>query len=181
VLALFCEAMRMFLSGADLASDEVTCIAIAQHYGVPSPLCDLTWSPWVALFFASHGGQEGDVGIVQQFSISALRELFGGQAGFGLLQIIEADFVPRIRAQSGFFLEFPGHRLDKQLLPVSVRFRQIAGLVFEDQHLGIGEKLIYPPSTKDLFSGLSKPQLQRFSRIPEQNSWLMPRHGCWMT
>lgn len=169
LLALFCEAMRMFLSRAGFDGQETTCMAIAQHYGVPSPLCDLTWSPWVALFFASHGGQVGDLGIVQAFSLSGLRELCGeGETGFGQLQIIEAEFVPRICAQQGFFIEFPAHRLDTQVIPVSTTFHQVPGLVFEDPLLGISESLIYPATMQDCFAGLERPRLQRFGELLEQ-------------
>ncbi|MGB9277132.1 MAG: FRG domain-containing protein [Terrimicrobiaceae bacterium] len=45
-------------------------MAVAQHYsaadilGVPTWLVDLSRDPWVALFFASDGGETGDFGIV---------------------------------------------------------------------------------------------------------------------
>lgn len=169
VLALFCEAMRLYLDREALDSSEATCMAIAQHYGVPSPLCDLTWSPWVALFFASHGAQAGQIGIVQRFSISTLQEISGqGAANLGTLQIIEAEFVPRIKAQRGFFIEFPTHRLDKQLVAPLIRFLQVPGMVFHDDDLGITEDLIYPPTAQDRFAGLSRPRLQRFSGLMGQ-------------
>ena len=162
-LALFCEAMRQILQSNGLPSDEQRCMAIAQHYGVKSPLVDLTWSPWVALFFASHRGKPGDIGIVQIFSMSALRDLLGrGDTGFGALQIIQdVDFVPRIKNQMGFFMELPAYKLDEHLVPQEIRFHQLDGVLFEDEHLGISEALIYPPDSVDRFAPLAAPKLKR--------------------
>jgi hypothetical protein len=67
--------MHQLLLARELPADELTCMSIAQHYGVKSPLVDLTWSPWVALFFASDNAQTGDVGIVQCFSVHVLRQV----------------------------------------------------------------------------------------------------------
>ena len=166
LLALFCEAMRQLLRKDDVDPPETTCIAIAQHYEIASPLVDLTWSPWVALFFASHKGELGHVGIVQCFSISTLKELFGkGDAGFGTLQVIEAGFVPRIRAQKGFFMEFPALNLDKHIIPWDVRFNQIPGVLFEEKHLDITESLVYPSAADDRFAPFADPKLTRFTEV----------------
>lgn len=166
VLALFCEALRQLLRQGNVDPPEIIRIAIAQHYGIASPLVDLTWSPWVALFFASHKAEQGHVGIVQRFSIAALRDVLGaGFAGFGALQVLEADFVPRIKAQQGFFMEFPALDLDKQVVPWDVRFHQIPGILFEDKDLDISESLLYPSAADDRFAPFADPKLTRFTKV----------------
>jgi FRG domain len=165
ILALFSEALQRAFS--EIEPTELECVAIAQHYGIASPLCDLSWSPWVALFFASDGGLTGDVGIVQCFSISNLTELMGhGKSLFGTVRIVEVKFVPRITAQQGFFLELPGHRLDKQMIPFSQTFEQHDGLVFEDEHLDITRSQIYPSAAEDRFAAFANPVLKTYPFIP---------------
>lgn len=165
ILALFSEALQRAFS--EIEPTELECVAIAQHYGVASPLCDLSWSPWVALFFASDGGLTGDVGIMQCFSISNLTEMMGhGKSLFGTVRIVEVKFVPRITAQQGFFIELPGHRLDKQIIPFSLTFEQHEGLVFEDEHLQITRSRIYPPAEEDRFAAFARPTLKTYPFIP---------------
>jgi hypothetical protein len=167
-LALFCEAMRQILGDRD--PGELGRIAIAQHYGIPSPLIDLTRSPWVALFFASDGGQAGEVGLFQRFSISSLKELAGkeSRSPFGTVRIIDdVDFVPRIAAQHGFFIELPQRRLHEAMIPQTVSFRQEPGVVFEDDTLAVRRSLIYPSESNDPFAALADPRLKTYPSIHE--------------
>lgn len=162
-LALFCEAMRQLLDKDGKESSEDVCMAIAQHYGIRSPLIDLTSSPWVALFFASHSGQEGDDGVVQCFPLRDLEGLSKiGSSNFGQLRIVRADFVPRIRNQKGFFIELPAHRLDHQLVPYTIRFKQQESVTFQDDYLGVSESLIYPSDANDPFAPFAKPALKTY-------------------
>src|SRR6516162_9251618 len=39
-------------------------LAVAQHYGIQTPLLDFSYSPQVAGFFATDGGLDGDVGTI---------------------------------------------------------------------------------------------------------------------
>src|SRR5262249_50163598 len=81
-------------------------IAIAQHYGAKTWLIDLTTDAWVGLFFASHGGKQGDVGVVQRFSAVEWKRLSAdGSNVFGGMKVIEVSGVRRIEAQKALFLE----------------------------------------------------------------------------
>src|SRR5437667_8462705 len=60
-VASFCEYVaREYPAGLS----EIQRVAIAQHYGVETWLLDATRSYWVALYFASKGGEDGDAGLV---------------------------------------------------------------------------------------------------------------------
>lgn len=165
-LALFCEAMKQLLDQKGEDSSESVCIAIAQHYGILSPLIDLTRTAWVALFFASQEGKDGDIGIVQCFFLSELEELFQvDNASFGDFHIVQADFVTRIKNQKGFFLRLPGHRLDKQNVPFTVRFKQHEGLLFEDEDLKVTNSHLYPSADSDPFAPFADPQLKTYPAV----------------
>ncbi|WP_305967416.1 FRG domain-containing protein [Marinobacter salsuginis] len=165
-LAVFCEAMRQLRSKEGKDSSESVCMAIAQHYGIRSPLIDLTQNAWVALFFASHGGQENDVGLVQCFFLRELEELFEANARFGTLQIIRADSVPRIKNQQGFFIALPAPRLDNQNVPHKIRFRQHEEALFEDESLGVTASRIYPSLEDDPLAVFANPKLKIYASFP---------------
>jgi len=163
-LALFCEVIRQLLEKNGEDSSEDVCIGIAQHYGIRSPFIDLTRNAWVALFFASQGGEENDVGMVQRFFEGEIQNLSRiKNANFGSLRIIQADFVKRIKNQKAFFLELPGHRLDQQIVPFELLFRQQKGLVFEDNDLGVNKSIIYPSIDDDYFASFVGPKLKKHS------------------
>ncbi|WP_148863916.1 FRG domain-containing protein [Marinobacter fonticola] len=165
-LAVFCEAMRQLRNKEGKDSSESVCMAIAQHYGIRSPLIDLTQNAWVALFFASHGAEQGDVGLVQCFFLEELEELFEANANFGSLQVIRADSVPRIHNQQGFFIALPAPYLDKQHVPASIRFRQHEGVLFEDDSLGVTESRIYPCVEEDPLAVFANPKLKTYPSFP---------------
>lgn len=166
-LAVFCEAMKQLLGKG--ATTKLEKIAIAQHYGIPSPLVDLTWSPWIALYFASRKGEANDVGVVQCFSIGELSRITAGGANrLGRLRLVEMDFVPRIKAQKGFFLELPHEEITQQFIPVEVTFLQRPNLVFVDEGLGVIEAKLLPSETDD-------PVFAFFDRnVPESYPSLSP-------
>ena len=53
--------------------DELRAVAIAQHYSSPAQLhtwlVDVTSNPFAALYFASSGAENGDIGIVESICV----------------------------------------------------------------------------------------------------------------
>lgn len=118
-------------------------VAIIQHYskevkdhiGVPGTwLIDFTWDPFVALFFASYEGQDGDIGVISRLKISEWSSLSaGGENRFGAIRIIEPRGIPRILAQRALFLDTSHPDLYEQHFPIEICFKQKRGLFFEDK------------------------------------------------
>jgi len=88
-------------------------LAVAQHYGIRTPLLDFSFSPQVAGFFATHGGVEGDMGTIicinrRRFieSWSDINERHVASEGFPLTRVVEIDVrnLWRLQAQSGLFI-----------------------------------------------------------------------------
>lgn len=120
-------------------------LAIAQHYGLPTWLVDLTEDPFIALFFASSGAHEGDVGVVTQYSPRAWQELSaGGRNRLGMIRLIEVSGVPRLEAQKGLFLEGSHPDLIEQYVAYRLRFRQREGVTFKDPTIGITDDRLLP-------------------------------------
>jgi FRG domain len=112
-------------------------VAIVQHYseelGTGTWLIDFTWDPFVALFFASDGGQEGDLGIISYIGLGEFNRFSaGGTNRIGKIRVIEADGFPRIEAQKAIFLDTSHPDLYEQFVPHTLYFRQMCGLCFED-------------------------------------------------
>lgn len=125
-------------------------IAIAQHYSevarVKTWLVDLTWDPWVALFFASLDGCSGDIGNVVCFSRKEWEHLSaGGKNRLGAIRLIEAQGVPRMETQKAVFLDGSHPDLIEQYVAIKIKFHHKDGLLFEDPLMGITkEKLLFP-------------------------------------
>jgi hypothetical protein len=56
---------------ASLGNDELAWLEYARHHGLPAPLLDFSWSPFVALFFAFDGVRDGQ-GPPQSGAVYAL-------------------------------------------------------------------------------------------------------------
>ena len=88
-------------------------LAVAQHYGIATPLLDFSYSPLISGFFASDGGEVGDTGTIiclnrERFveSWSDINQRHCESEGFNLTEIIEIDVnnLWRLQAQQGAFL-----------------------------------------------------------------------------
>ena len=58
ILRIFQRKAHLFLSHIPGEQDHFQWLALMQHHGAPTRLLDVTWSPYVALFFALDSGAE---------------------------------------------------------------------------------------------------------------------------
>lgn len=115
-------------------------IAAAQHHGIPTWLVDVSSDPFVALFFASHHGSAGQLGVMMRFCTNEWLELNAGSGSrVGMMRVVAAPHVRRLQAQKGFFLENSHPDIVEQYVAYRLVFRQQPGLVFEDAGRGITE------------------------------------------
>lgn len=130
--------------------DEPHAAAIAQHYSkeadVRTWLIDMTRDPFVALWFASQGGEAGDIGIVESIGHAEWNEIANIPGSpFGPVRLLEPENVSRLSAQHGLFLEAPnGTFWSLYVKPRSYKFNQKNGLVFEDREIGISKSQLMP-------------------------------------
>jgi FRG domain len=126
---------------------ESQCVAAAQHVsseaGTPTWFVDVTWEPQVALFFASLGGQPGDIGVVDQIVMADWARHVAGRGDLpGGLLTIDVPTIERLRRQRGLFLNAPRADLYSRFFPNRIWFHQVEGLVFSDPTAD-------PPFTED--------------------------------
>ena len=132
--------------------DFVKAMAVAQHYSpetkVPTWLLDFSLSPWVALFFASCGGEPEDFGIVWKIVPGEwTRHTAGKSNPIGGLQLITPPDIQRIDSQKGVFLIAGLPQIFDQYVAFGweTRFKQHCGVHFEDKMLDISKDTIFPP------------------------------------
>ena len=110
-------------------------------------MIDMTWDPFVALFFASDGGISGQTGIISYLGKEEWEKFSaGGTNRLGAVRAIEPKGVPRIEAQRATFLDTSHPDLYEQFVPHSLYFKQKADLVFEDvdRDPPVSKNYIYP-------------------------------------
>lgn len=118
------ERMRSFLGWvrgvpalAELASDDDSVLAVAQHYGLPTNLIDFTTEPAVAAFFASHDppppqGDE-DVSCIVCLDWDELKDVCDSvkivRPDMPEPRVISLDIPDlwRIQSQHAVFLDYP--------------------------------------------------------------------------
>jgi hypothetical protein len=122
-------------------------IAIAQHYGneegvgLSTWLLDMTRDPYVALFFASLNGKDGDIGRVAVVDVERWKSMLGDVAVF---ETIRVPGVFRIRQQRALFLDSVDPCLLDDIAPRRIRFKQYERSRFIDTGLCVGEAFQLP-------------------------------------
>lgn len=161
------RARQRQLFGAELSDEEL--LAVAQHYGFPTPLLDYTRSLQIAAFFATYGARAlppdpERIGVLYYLNFE--REELGpgapaiGLGGFSLLEgarlrvgtlrLIEPrlpDEDNRIGRQQGLFVA-GFHPRDLEHVTIDrIYFRQLPGEIFEDPVAGITEAHLLPDAS----------------------------------
>jgi FRG domain-containing protein len=72
ILRIFRRKAHLFLDHIPPEDDSFQWLGLMQHHGAPTRLLDVTWSPYVALFFAIEHGSE--LAAVWAFNAGALNE-----------------------------------------------------------------------------------------------------------
>jgi FRG domain len=149
---------------AGLATDNFEATAIAQHYsselGIGTWLLDVTASAWIALFFASDGGNAGDIGKLEYIELTEWT-LFSnrGDSALGPIRVAAPASVLRIANQQGFFLQAPHPDLFEDLSIRTLYFLQQEGVVFENDAFepALTRDLVYPSVDPTLAALLALP------------------------
>ena len=103
VVAEFKSRARMHIGPTLIPEDELTWLALMQHYGIPTRLLDFTLSPFVALYFAvRHGGEKSTPARVWAMDSEAINGNF-----------LRVTARARIRARER--KKTPGHKVSFHL------------------------------------------------------------------
>lgn len=136
-------------NGHDVTDEEG--VAIVQHYSLEANtatwLIDFTWDPFVALFFASDGGEDEDIGVISYLGVGEWdRFSAGGKNRIGAIRVIEPEGIPRIKAQRAAFVDTSHPDLFEQFVPHSLYFKQKPGVSFKDttRDPPVARSLMYP-------------------------------------
>ena len=134
-----CGLVRQMQTSHSSIQDEQG-VAMVQHYSGETKcgtwLIDLTRNPFIALYFASKDGQDGQMGVVHILSATEFDAFSAcGKNRLGALLLVEPGDVVRIRAQEAVFLDTSHPDLCAQLSHLKLFFKQRNGVVFADEYL----------------------------------------------
>lgn len=144
-------------SHSEIPADEDAALAIAQHYGLKTPLIDFTKSPHVAAFFASDfapsdGYSHGKIVLLNSSELHDLTELVSNTPGFedvkDCLRVVDCK-VPglwRLDAQEGMFLEA---RVDPSTLSFFWHFDEIV-FPHTESYAFVTKEMIYPARKSEI-------------------------------
>lgn len=130
--------------------DEEQVIALAQHYGgddgvdLRTWLLDITWDPYVALFFASYRWEPPanedeawkSIGRVSSFNVSELEKCLSNNH----LRWTTIPGFQRLRNQRALFFDAPDPSIIDDYTPYRVTFHQKPKLVFTDPTMSVSEE-----------------------------------------
>ncbi|WP_020599332.1 FRG domain-containing protein [Spirosoma panaciterrae] len=153
------------------------CVAIAQHFSADDEgdtkthLVDITWDPFVALFFASDGGKKGDIGVVNRIIVPEWKKYIANELSHrGNIEIIEVDGVQRIKNQRALFLSTPDPKSFDLYHPWKIFFKQHDGVVFDDLEYEqpLSNNTLYPIEgfMKDLLIKFKKTTFDSIKDLP---------------
>ena len=121
--------------------NDLLALAYMQHFkrdaGLSPSMLDLTYDPFVALFFATLSANKGRIGVVYRFSLNADFDEFSTFSSLGKLRVIALPGIHRLRRQRALLLFGPSGDVLDQLMPFRCEFLQHENLTFEDKELGI--------------------------------------------
>lgn len=167
------QSVRRLERFVDVASvlwpwlDERQLIALAQHYGgepkvrLQTWLLDITWDPYVALFFASYGWKspaEGEEEWAGKGRVTAIevREWHSVFKDSGDFETIRVPGFSRIRNQRALFLDAPDPSIIGDYSPFRTYFHQKPGLVFTDPGMSVSEEFLLSKNKRRNIDGWEK-------------------------
>jgi hypothetical protein len=160
-LQLFVNMMRSVYP--NFSDDQ--CIAAAQHFGAEANtkthLIDVTWDPFVALFFASDKAEENHLGVIDHLVIPEWKKLVACENYEpGSIKVIEVKEILRIDKQRALFLVTPDPEMYERYFPYRIWFKQHIGMVFTDEEYDqpISSNFLYPiePGMQTLLEKFNK-------------------------
>ncbi len=183
-----------------LGLDDTHTFAACQHYaemarldgddegfGATSTwLLDVTWNPFIALAFATHGAVDGDLGAV---ALLSRPEWNSRLAAVAPLDLVELD-LRRPRQQQAGFINSRYPELFEDYIPYRLYFRQHGGREFEDDGLGASRPNIYPVDdpVRDVVREWAEeekrlghpPPPPTVLALPEQATRPVPARAAWI-
>ncbi|ALU28218.1 FRG domain-containing protein [Myroides odoratimimus] len=139
-----------------LHNNQISILAVAQHYGMNTNLIDFSYSPRIAGYFASDGAKNGDYGEIiclnkKKFTESWLEinDFYFKHNNILLTEIIEIEVknLWRLEAQKGLFLK---SQIDSTVLEMFSHFLRIQFPQNENIISPIDESEVYPKNKSHL-------------------------------